>query len=47
MPLTKTGIASLNREVLSKFLAQRHVVLSSWNPDVDRVVNELVERLGH
>ena len=32
-------------EVLSKFQVQRQK-LPSWNPDMDRVVNEYVERLA-
>ena len=39
-------LAEYNDEVLSKFQAQLQL-LPSWNPDVDPVVNEFVERLGH
>ena len=39
-------LAKYNDEVLSKFQAQRHV-LPSWNPNMDRVVNEYVERLAY
>jgi len=38
-------LAKYNDEVQSKFQEQRGM-LPSWNPDVDRVVNEFVERLG-
>jgi hypothetical protein len=33
-------------EVLSKFQTQRHI-LPSWGPDMDRAVNEFVERLAY
>ncbi len=39
-------LAKYNSEVLSKFQAQRHM-LPSWGPDMDRVVNEYVERLAY
>ncbi len=38
--------AKYNDEVLSKFQAQRRM-LPSWGPDIDRVVNEFVERLAN
>ena len=38
-------LAKYNDEVLSDFLAQRHM-LPSWDPDMDRIVNEYVDRLG-
>ena len=39
-------LAKYNDEVLSNFLAQRNM-LPSWDPDMDRIVNEYVERLAH
>ena len=39
-------LAKYNDEVLSKFQAQRHI-LPSWDPDMDRVVNEYVEGLAY
>ena len=39
-------LAKYNDEVLSKFQAQR-VMLPSWGPDMDHVVNEYVERLAY
>jgi len=38
-------LAKYNDEVLSKFQAQRHM-LPSWDPDMDSIVNEFVERLA-
>ena len=35
-----------NDEVLTKFQTQRRM-LPSWDPDMNRVVNEYVERLGY
>ncbi|KAI0273275.1 terpenoid synthase [Russula aff. rugulosa BPL654] len=40
------ALAKYNDEVLSKFQAQRHM-LPSWGPDMDRIVNEYVERLAY
>jgi hypothetical protein len=39
-------LAKYNDEVLSNFQAQRHMV-PSWGPDMDRDVNEYVERLAY
>jgi hypothetical protein len=39
-------LAKYNDEVLSKFQVQR-LMLPSWGPDMDRVVNEYVERLAY
>ena len=39
-------LAKYNDEVLSEFQAQCHM-LPSWDPDMDRVVNEYVERLAY
>ena len=39
-------LAKYNDEVLSEFQAQRRM-LPSWDPDMDRVVNEYVERLAY
>ena len=39
-------LAKYNDGVISDFQAQRHI-LPSWDPDMDRVVNEYVERLAY
>ena len=39
-------LAKYNDEVLSEFQAQRRM-LPSWDLDMDRVVNEYVERLAY
>ena len=41
-----TWLEKYNDEVLTKFQTQRRM-LPSWDPDMDRVVNEYVERLGY
>ena len=39
-------LTKYNDEVLTKFQTQRGM-LPSWDPDMDRVVNEFAERLGY
>ena len=39
-------LAKYSDDVLSKFQAQRQM-LPSWDPDMDRIVDEFVERLAY